>query len=139
MDLAAIVTMCLFRVDIWLEGDTRYSSVYFMFHLSISLIACRKSLIAFSCVIFRACSPECFSGSQSFRAISTARLNMSPCLHLQPIDVVVFHDPYRKPNLEVGFALRCFQRLSRPSAATRQCGWRHNRLTGGWSVPVLSY
>ena len=27
------------------------------------------------------------------RAISTARLNMSPCLHLQPINVVVYDDP----------------------------------------------
>ena len=30
---------------------------------------------------------------KSFRAISTARLNMLPCLHLQPINVVVYDDP----------------------------------------------
>ena len=76
---------------------------------------------------------------QSFRAISTARLNTSLRLHLQPINVVVSHDPYRKSHLEVGFALRCFQRLSRPNAATLRCGWRHNRYTGGSSIPVLSY
>ena len=44
-----------------------------------------------------------------------------------------------KPNLEVGFPLRCFQRLSLPNVATRRCGWRHNRNTSGPSIPVLSY
>ena len=39
----------------------------------------------------------------------------------------------------MGFALRCFQRLSRPDADTLPCGWRHNRLTGGLSTTVLSY
>jgi len=43
------------------------------------------------------------------------------------------------PNLGVGFPLICFQRLSRPHMATRQCGWRHNRYTSGASDPVLSY
>ena len=35
-----------------------------------------------------------FSFSGIFRAISTARLNVSPRLHLRPIDVVVFDGPY---------------------------------------------
>ena len=43
------------------------------------------------------------------------------------------------PYLEVGFPLRCFQRLSLPNIATRHCGWRHNRHTSGPSIPVLSY
>ena len=30
---------------------------------------------------------------QAYRAISTGQLNMLPCLHLRPIDVVVFHGP----------------------------------------------
>ena len=35
-----------------------------------------------------------FSGSdQAYRAISTGQLSMLPCLHLRPIDVVVFHGP----------------------------------------------
>ena len=76
---------------------------------------------------------------KSFRAISTARLNMLPCLHLQPINVVVYNDPQGKSNLVVGFALRCFQRLSRPDADTRRCPWRDNRYTGGQSITVLSY
>ena len=43
------------------------------------------------------------------------------------------------PNLEGGFPLRCFQRLSLPNVATLRCGWRHNRNTRGLSIPVLSY
>ena len=44
-----------------------------------------------------------------------------------------------KSNLEGGFPLRCFQRLSLPYVATRQCHWRDNRNTRGTSTPVLSY
>ena len=42
-------------------------------------------------------------------------------------------------RFQVGFPLRCLQRLSRPHIATLQCGWRHNRSTRGVSIPVLSY
>ena len=81
---------------------------------------------------------------QAARAISTARLKTLLSLHLRPIDVVVYHGPsggLRRgtPGLEVGFPLRCFQRLSRPHIATLRCGWRHNRHTSGVSDPVLSY
>ncbi len=31
--------------------------------------------------------------NQAYRAISTGQLNMLPCLHLRPIDVVVYHGP----------------------------------------------
>src|SRR3970040_2509299 len=56
-------------------------------------------------------------------AISTAQLNRLPGLHLPPIKRVVFPRPYSaeadgRPHLEEGFALRCFQRLSRPDMAT---------------------
>ena len=44
-----------------------------------------------------------------------------------------------RPGFEVGFPLRCFQRLSRPHIATRPCRWRDNRFTRGASIPVLSY
>ena len=64
---------------------------------------------------------------------------MSPSLHLQPIDVVVYDDPQGKSNLVAGFALRCFQRLSDPDVDTRRCTWRHNRQTRGRSNTVLSY
>ena len=81
---------------------------------------------------------------QASRAISTARLNTLLCLHLRPINVVVYHGPsggLRRgtPNLGAGFPLRCFQRLSLPHIATLRCGWRHNRYTSGASNPVLSY
>ena len=33
---------------------------------------------------------------------------------MPPIDVVVFHGSQARPGFEVGFPLRCFQRLSRP-------------------------
>ena len=75
----------------------------------------------------------------SFRAISAARLNVSPRSHLRPIDVVVCHGPPRRPHLGAGFALRCPQRLSPPDAATRLRAWRHDRHTVGPSDPVLSY
>ena len=44
-----------------------------------------------------------------------------------------------KTHLQASFPLRCFQRLSLPHIATRQCDWRHNRYTRGASTPVLSY
>ena len=55
------------------------------------------------------------------RAISTARLNTSPCLHLRPIYVVVSDGPKSRSNLGAGFVLRCLQHLSFPDAATRPC------------------
>jgi hypothetical protein len=73
------------------------------------------------------------------RAIRTSKLNTSLCLHTWPIDGVVFPGSQAKPSFEVSFTLRCFQRLSRPYIATRQCGWRHNRSTRGTFLPVLSY
>ncbi len=44
-----------------------------------------------------------------------------------------------RSHLGRGFPLRCFQRLSLPHLATRQCRWRDNRYTIGPSIPVLSY
>ena len=73
------------------------------------------------------------------RGISTGKLNTSPRLHTQPINVVVFHASQGSARFEVGFPLRCLQRLSRPHIATLHCGWRHNRSTRGVFIPVLSY
>jgi hypothetical protein len=77
--------------------------------------------------------------NQANRAISTGKLNASLHLHTRPINVVVFHGSQGNTRFEVGFPLRCFQRLSRPYIATLHCGWRHNRSTRGTSIPVLSY
>ena len=76
---------------------------------------------------------------QADRAISTGKLSRSPHLHTRPINVVVFHGSRGRTRFEVGFPLRCLQRLSRPYIATLHCGWRHNRSTRGTSTPVLSY
>ena len=44
-----------------------------------------------------------------------------------------------KSSIQVGFPLRCFQRLSRPYIATQRCSWRNNWYTRGTFIPVLSY
>ena len=81
---------------------------------------------------------------QASRAISTGQLNASQRFHTLPINVVVFDKPLEtlrsgRSNLEGGFPLRCFQRLSLPYLATWQCHWRDNQYTRGTSTPVLSY
>ena len=76
---------------------------------------------------------------QANRAISTGKLHASPRFHTQPINVVVFHGSRGRTRFEVGFPLRCIQRLSRPYIATLHCDWRHNRSTRGMFIPVLSY
>ena len=78
-------------------------------------------------------------GDQAYRAISTGQLRALLLLHIRPIDVVVYHGSRGRSRFEVGFPLRCLQRLSRPYIATLHCGWRHNRSTRGTSIPVLSY
>ena len=40
--------------------------------------------------------------------------------------------------LEVGFTLRCLQRLSHPYFASLLCRWHDNSCTSGTSIPVLS-
>jgi hypothetical protein len=76
---------------------------------------------------------------QANRAISTGKLHALLHFHTRPINVVVFHGSRGRTRFEVGFPLRCLQRLSRPHIATLLCGWRHNRSTRGASIPVLSY
>ncbi len=77
------------------------------------------------------------------RPISTGPLNTLLCLHVRPINLVVYQGPYPtkggKSHLEVGFALRCLQRLSRPYLANEPCTWQYNSHTRGTSTPVLSY
>ena len=77
------------------------------------------------------------------RPISISQLHVSLHFHLWPIYLVVFKGSYFLTNgrshLGVGFALRCFQRLSLPYLATRLCSWQNNRCTSGRSTPVLSY
>ena len=49
--------------------------------------------------------------SKALRVISTARLNVLPRVHLQPINLVVFQDSLGNTYLGACFALRCIQRL----------------------------
>ena len=73
------------------------------------------------------------------RAIRTGKLNALLRLHTRPINVVVYHGSQGSSRFEVGFPLRCLQRLSRPHIATLLCRWRDNRSTRGASNSVLSY
>ena len=62
--------------------------------------------------------------NRKIRRISTPRLNALLHVHLEPINVVIFHGSQTIPHLEDGFTLRCFQSLSVPDIATRQCPWQ---------------
>ena len=100
----------------------------------------RPSQVEFVCMILicRLCLSTTGS-NQANRAISTGQLNALLHLHLQPIDVVVFHGPQGIPSFEGGFPLRCFQRLSCPDIATQHYRWHDNWSTSGPFTPVLSY
>ena len=98
----------------------------------------RKSSLASACILFL---PEPFRSSP--RRISIGQLNTLLCLHLRPINVIVYDAPYssrdERSYLRGSFTLRCFQRLSRPDVATQLCRWHDNWCTRGLSIPVLSY
>ena len=54
--------------------------------------------------------------------VRTARLRAFLPVHLRPINLVVYQGSFpcgSKSNLEGGFTLRCFQRLSLPNVATQ--------------------
>ena len=77
--------------------------------------------------------------NQANRTISTGKLHALPHFHTRPINVVVYHGSQGNSRFEVGFPLRCFQRLSRPYIAMQHCRWRDNCSTRGTFIPVLSY
>ncbi len=76
---------------------------------------------------------------QANRAISTGKLHALLRFHTRPINVVVFHGSQGNTRFQVGFPLRCLQRLSLPYIATLLCPWQDNRSTRDMSIPVLSY
>ena len=73
------------------------------------------------------------------RTISTPRLSTLLYLHLAPINLIISQVSQTIPNLEAGFPLRCFQRLSIPDIATGQSAWQQSPHTRGQFTPVLSY
>ena len=83
----------------------------------------------------------CFRSSP--RPISISKL---PCYHAFTADLSTLSSArgltslrYGSLFLEVGFTLRCLQRLSRPYFASLLCRWHDNSCTRGTSTPVLSY
>ncbi len=74
--------------------------------------------------------------------VSTALLKVFRPLHMRPINPVVFRGSLAYASnidLEGGFLLRCFQRLSLRHLATLRWHERANRRTRGGSFQVLSY
>ena len=55
---------------------------------------------------------RCWRIRSSIGRLGPVSCSALPRLHLRPIDVVVFHGPQARPGFEVGFPLRCLQRLS---------------------------
>src|SRR5690348_4979165 len=107
-----------------------------------TLFAIRYSLFAIWCLIVRrglAAMDIENESNQVNRTISTGKLRTLPHFHTRPINVVVFHGSQGNARFEVGFPLRCLQRLSRPYIATLHCRWRDNSSTRGTFIPVLSY
>ena len=81
---------------------------------------------------------------EAARPISSGELRVLQPVDRHPINLVIYKGPLAalrlgSSDLGAGFPLICFQRLSWPHIATRQCHWRDNRYTSGASTPVLSY
>ena len=77
------------------------------------------------------------------RPISISKL---PCYHAFTADLSTLSSArgltslrYGSLFLEVGFTLRCLQRLSAPYFASLLCRWHDNSCTSGTFTPVLSY
>src|SRR3569833_3291033 len=73
--------------------------------------------------------------NQAYRTISTGKLHALLRFHTRPINVVVFHGSQGNTRFEVGFPLRCLQRLSRPYIAMLHCRWRDNSSTKKTNTP----
>ena len=91
------------------------------------------------CLLCRCLMDSNNENNQADRTISTSKLQTLLSFHTWPINEVVFLGSQGNSCFEVGFPLRCLQRLSRPHIATLHCRWRDNRSTGGVFNPVLSY
>ncbi len=56
--------------------------------------------------------PQSSFYGQAERAISNGQLNRLLCLHIRPINVIVFHGSSGRSHLGEGFVLICIQHLS---------------------------
>ena len=117
------------RDDIELSKNASFSGIYIQEFISAEDSRRYNFRASFCFEIFRfPLLPRNLSGQligkvkdQAERVISTPELNMLPCLHPEPINVVVYHDPSGRSHLGIGLALRCFQRLSFPDIAAQHC------------------
>src|ERR1700733_2720857 len=86
-----------------------------------------------------------FGSSQAARAIRTAALGTDCSASTGGLSTgwssPALQEGQALGNVHLGacFPLRCIQRLSQPTIATRRCAWQHNRDTSGSSDSVLSY
>ena len=104
----------------------------------------------FKIVCCSACSHslECYEplgSSQAARAIRTAALGIDCSTSTGGLSTEWSAPALQEArglgrvHLGACFPLRCIQRLSQPTIATRRCPWQDNRDTSGSSDSVLSY
>ena len=111
----------------------RIQYVTFTIDLIVSLNVCISALIRV-CYIKRLNQALDRLVSTTCMCYHTSSVDLSPG---SPPGVLLLADG--SLILEVGFTLRCFQRLSRPYFASLLCRWHDNSCTSGMSIPVLSY
>ena len=70
---------------------------------------------------------------------STAHTAYTPHLSTSSSTTTLTDSKSGMTHLKASFVLRCFQHLSLPHLATRQCNRHYNRNTSDASTPVLSY
>ncbi len=98
-----------------------------------------------TCRVLRYCCTR--TRTKKTSSVSTARLQPLLTVDLPPITLLISKRTYPlfpkegdgTTHLGERFALRCFQRLSRPDIATQRCSWQNNWHTSGRCLPVLSY
>src|SRR5699024_2999205 len=96
-------------------------------------------IMKFTLCVLHTTNPKASVWFVTLRPISTSHLHTSQCFQIWPINPIISREPQKKPHLETGFPLRCFQRLSLPYVANQPCHGRDNWRTRGMSNPVLSY
>ena len=131
--------------SLWSSGITCHQAVHALPSQFIESV----NQLNFDCAYFGITVLHYLFGSQSYRVKPLGQLVLVSLTHYcastpslstswSTTTLQGAQGPGRS-HLETSFPLRCFQRLSLPHVATRQCHWRDNRYTRGVSTPVLSY